>query len=149
DLVARDRLLEIHAQLVGEVGAAKHLAAAAAAAAKDIAEHVAENVAETVRPEAAGPARPGANAFVSELVVGRTLLGAVQDVIGLADFLELARFRLVALVAIGVVLHGETPVRFLDVLFGRRSGYAEDVVIITFGHRLFVSDRALPLTTVV
>ena len=50
DCVAEHGLFEIELQVVAQIGAAKHLLAAAApAAAEDVAEHVAEDVAEGVR----------------------------------------------------------------------------------------------------
>ena len=70
---AEHRLLEIELELVAQIGAAKHLRAAALAAGEDIAEHLAENVAERL----AGAESAAAAALESgmpELVVDRALL---------------------------------------------------------------------------
>ena len=70
--MAEHRLLEIELEVVAQVGAAKHLlAAAATAAAEDVAEHVAEDIAERIgRTEATAAAARG-QTFMTVLIVDR------------------------------------------------------------------------------
>ena len=73
---------------------------------------------------------------VAELVVPGLLLGVGEDVVGVLDFLELRLGRLVAGVGVGVVLPGEPPIRLLDLVGRGVPGDAQDLVIISVGHRI-------------
>jgi hypothetical protein len=53
---------------------------------------------------------------VAEAVVGRALLIVLEDVVGFAQFLEFLFRRRIAVVAVGVILHGELAVRLLESL---------------------------------
>ena len=67
DRVAADGLLQVEPQLVAEIRAAKHLAAALAATTEDVAEYIAEDIAEALGREsahAAGTARATAQEVV-------------------------------------------------------------------------------------
>ena len=71
------------------------------------------------------------------LVIGRALLRIGQHLVGLLGLLE-ALFRLlrpVALVAIGVELHGQLAVGLLDVVLGRVFRHAEDFVVVALCHQ--------------
>src|SRR5580658_9868432 len=83
----------------------------AAPAAAQAAEHLVENIGETGgEAEIAGPARARPAAVfeggMAEPVIGCALLIVLEDVVGLADFLEFVFGRLVARVAVRVILHG-------------------------------------------
>ncbi len=96
DGIAGDGLLERQLELVAQIRAAKHLAAAAAPArAEDVAEHVAENVAEGVGAAAEPTARSLAalDSGMTEPIVGRALVLVRQDLVGFLGLLEL-RLRL-------------------------------------------------------
>ncbi len=119
DRVAADGVLEIETQLVAKIGAAEDLAAALAAATEDVAENVAEDVAEALGRESAHPARTagtGTQAVVTEAVVSGAFICVTQDVISLLGLLELGLGSGVVLVAVGVVLHGKTPIGLLDLV---------------------------------
>ena len=115
-------------EVVAQVGAALR-AAAPAAAAEQIAEaeHVAEDVGEVAelaehrRVEAGAAAGRELTPGVAEAVVQAALLGVGEDRVRLRRFLEFVLGRLVARIAIRVVLHRQLAVRALDLDFGRRS----------------------------
>jgi hypothetical protein len=140
------RLLERDLHAVAQVGAAIHAAASAAGRAEDVAEDVAERVGETaeaLRPGAAAAHAVRIDTRVTEAVVCGALGRVGEDLVGLLGFLELVFgvLRLVTLVAVRVVLHGELAVRLLDVVLGRVLRHAEHFVVIPFRHV-----PAIPLT---
>ena len=53
---------------------------------------------------------------VAEAVVGGALLVVLEDVVGFAQFLEFLLRRRVAVIAVGVILHGELAVHLLESL---------------------------------
>src|SRR5690606_5465891 len=134
DLVAGDRPLEVEAQLVAEVGTAKHLAAAAPPGTEDVAEHVAEDVGKAVRSEAAGTRAPGVQPGMAVAVVGGAFLGIGEDFVGFTHLAELGPGVLVVLVPVGVILHRETAIRLLHLLARRRPADAQNFVIVAFRH---------------
>src|SRR5213596_3024614 len=81
---------------------------------------------EVHRVEAAGTTRPR----VTKAVIGRALLRISQHLVRFGDELEFLFGRFVAVVAVGVALHGELAVRLLDVRFARIALHAEDDVEI-------------------
>ncbi len=88
---------------------------------------------------AAGPGAERASAVeggVAELVVALFFLGVREDVVGVLDFLELLLGRLVAGIGVRVVLAGEPSIRLLDLFRRRVPGHAQDLVIISVGHRI-------------
>ncbi len=125
-------------------GAAARAAAPAAEAAEHFLEDVLEGAAEGVAAaaaEAAGTA--GAALFeggVAEAVIGGALLGVLQDVVGLVQLLELGLGVLVALVAVGVPLHGELAIGLLQVLLAGVAGDAQHLVEVTLLHLCLPSD---------
>src|SRR6202040_660350 len=78
---------------------------------------------------------PGGGSRVSEAVVGAALLGILQDVVGLLDFLKPLLRRLVAGVHVGMEFSGEPPVRLLDIGVGRAFRDAQNLVVIALFHR--------------
>ena len=89
-------------------------------------------------PEKSKP--PGPRALlerrVSVTVVGAALLVILENLVGLADFLEACFCRLVVRVAVGVVLHGELAVGLFQVLRVRVFRHFQGGVVICFGHHL-------------
>jgi hypothetical protein len=138
DRVAEDRLLEVEFEFVAQVGAAEYLRPAATSTTEDVAEDVAENVAEGVtRIETGATATTHAvHARVAELVVGRALLRIGERLVGLLGLLELVLGLVVARVAVRVELHGEAPIRLLDVGLRRRARHVEDLVVIALRHAM-------------
>src|SRR5690606_35740914 len=70
---------------------------------------------------------------LSERVVGSTLLGIAQHLVGLADLLE-ARLGVGLLADVGMVLARETPVGALDLVGRRIAAYAHDRVVVFVFH---------------
>src|SRR5262249_46789071 len=109
-----------------------------ATAAHEVAEHLVEDVREA-RGEAevagSGAAAAVLESGVAKAVVGRALLIVLQDVIGLADVLELLLCRLVPGIAVGVPLHGELAVGLLEILGAAPLRYTEQLVKILLSHR--------------
>src|SRR6185437_1651989 len=106
----------------------------AAAAVEHFFENVTEHRAEV---EALGieAARPAGTLAALECrrtvaVVGRTLVGILQDVVGVIEFLELLLGVLVAIVAIRMMLHGELAKGLLDVVGARRPTDAQHLVVV-------------------
>src|SRR6185312_12662281 len=131
-LLQRD--LEIEAQvLAAHVGASAGPRPAAAAIEhllEDVAEHRAEVEAlgiEAARPAGAVAALEGGGAVA---VVGRALVGILQDVVGVIEFLELLLGVLIAIVAIRMMLHGELAKGLLDVVGARRPTDAQHLVVV-------------------
>ncbi len=89
-LLAAERFFERDLEVVAKIAAAARAALAAPAAAHELAEHLVEDVgkaagkAEIARAAAAPLLKGG----MSEAIIGGALLIVLQDVIGLADFLE-------------------------------------------------------------
>jgi hypothetical protein len=73
---------------------------------------------------------------VAVLVVGRTFLRIRQHLVGLLGLLEFVfrLLRIVTLVAVGVVLHGQLAVGLLDVVFGGVFRHPEHIVVIALCH---------------
>ena len=71
---------------------------------------------------------------MAELVVGGALLRVLQDLVGLVDLLEPLLGRLVARVAVRVVLHGELAEGPLELGFLGALGHAEDLVVVALRH---------------
>ena len=71
------------------------------------------------------------DAGMAETVIGRALLRIGQHRIGLVDFLEPTFGFFAAVVAVGMVLHGELAEGGLELPALARPAYAEHLVIIT------------------
>jgi hypothetical protein len=123
-------------------------AAASAASTPHAAEHLLEEIAELggVGPgvaaaaelEAGIPVGRGAELLTllpvgAELVVGRPLLGVLQDLVGLAGVLELG-LRVRRLVDVGMKGARELAVGALDLVLGGVSLDAEDLVVVLIFH---------------
>src|SRR5690606_36259246 len=132
-------LFEFDLEIVAQVRAtqSRRATAAPAATAHEISENVFEDVGHgrgEFRSEAAWPAAPAIfESGMTEPVIGGALLGILQRVIGLVDFLELVLGFGIARIAIGMKLHGELAISALE---GRVIGAflaAEHLVEIAFG----------------
>ena len=145
-LIERD--LEIEAQVL-----AAHVGAPAARPATGAAEHLVEDVAEyraeieALAVEAARAVGAGATfeSGRSVAIVGGALLGILQDVVGVIEFLELLFGVLVAGIAVGVVLHGELAERLFEVVGACRTTDAQQLVVV-LSHIVLRSPH-LPLVT--
>jgi hypothetical protein len=137
-LLALEGLFQGDLEIVSEVAAAA-LALAAALAAHELAEHLVEDVGEAAgigEAEAAGAGRVAVlEGGVAEAVVGGALLVVLQNVIGLAQLLELRLGRLVARVAVGVVLHGQLAIGLLQLLGAGAALDAQELIKIRLSHR--------------
>ena len=105
------------------------------------AEHLAENIAEieTLRAaETAETARARTCALfergMAVLVVHRPFLFVGQGVVGFLNFFKFFFGLLVALIAVGMVFHGQLAVGFFDFVLTRSSGYAQCGVKILIAH---------------
>ena len=136
-LGALGRGLEGDLEVVAQIGAAARAGAAAAegvAETEDVAEP-AEDVAEVGehrRVEALAAAL--VHAGVAEAIVGGALVAVGEDRVGLGRFLELLLGRVVARVAIGVVLERQLAVGALDLPVRGRARDAQDLVVVALSH---------------
>src|SRR6185437_16939518 len=88
---------------------------------------------EPFRPARRGPELLAGLPLAAQLIVGRALLGVLQDLVGLLELLEfLLGVRLFA--DVRVELARQAAVRLLDLVRGRRTGHAEYLVIIPVFH---------------
>jgi hypothetical protein len=137
-LLALEGVFEADLEVVAQIAAAPR--PLAALAADEIAEHLVEDVGEAggAEAEAGAAARPVAAILeggVAEAVIGGALLLVLQDLVGLAQLLELVLGRLVAGVAVGMVLHRQLAIRLLDVLGAGPAPHPKRLVKILLSHR--------------
>ena len=137
---------EIVAQVRAAQPALLALPAAAALAAHEVAENVLEDIGHRggeFGPETVGGAAAAHAAIlergVAEAVIGGALLGVLQRVVGLVDFLELVLGVGIARIAVRMELHGELAVGALERRLVRALRHAQHIVEIAFGQ------QALPL----
>ncbi len=129
-LAAEGCLLKVDLDVNAAVGAPLALTGAAAGGA---AEEGVEDVAEATkvepleRPSEVEALEPR----VAVAVVGGALLRVGEDLIRLADLLELG-LSPVLFVAIRVIPHRQLPERFLDLLCGGVPGHTQDFVVVAF-----------------
>jgi len=71
---------------------------------------------------------------VTEAIIGGALVGVLQDLIGLVDFLEAVLAFAVAGIAVRVVLHRGLAKRRLDVRIAGGPLDAEDLVVVALRH---------------
>ena len=83
-------------------------------------------------PAGAGPAM--LEGGVAEAVIGGALVGVLEDLVGLVDFLEAMLAALVARIAIGMPLHGELAERGLELRIVGGALDPEDFVVAALGH---------------
>ena len=74
-------------------------------------------------------------------IVGRALLRIGKNAVGFRRFLELLLRRMVARIAVRMILHRQLAVGALQFLLARAAVNAEHFVIIAFRHRHFYSYR--------
>ena len=102
----------------------------------EIAEHLVKNVGKARRE--AGSTGRARSAFlkgsVAVAIIGGAALFVLEDVVGLVDYLELAVVALAVGVAIGMMLHGQFAVRFLDLVRAGVPGNPEGVIVVFLGH---------------
>jgi hypothetical protein len=109
---------------------------------EDVGECGAKVRAEAVRACAIALLESG----MAEAVIRRALVAVLQDVIGLADFLELVFGGLVARIAVRMPLHRELAIRRLDLGIGRGARDAECFIVAGLGHRAFSSQTVVKRT---
>src|SRR5215471_1131711 len=122
--------------VVAQIGAALAAAAASAATAAH-AEQVIEDVGEGGSHIAEAVGRAGAGMLeggVAEAVIGRALVGILEDLVGLVDLFEADFATLIAGIAIGVPLHRELAEGGLQFTVVHRALDPENVVIAALGH---------------
>ncbi len=115
---AEHGLFEIDLQFIAQIGAAKHLRAAALTAGENIAEHLAEDIAERLagaEPAAAAALEPG----MAELIIDGALVRIAQNLVGFLGFLEFVFGFGIVRIAIRMKFHGKPAVGLLDVRFRR------------------------------
>lgn len=146
-LGAGNCLLECDFKRITHVGAAEHLGTASASAAGTAAENFGEDVAEvaesalslTESAESAEAARcVRIHAGLAVAVVGGALLRIAQNRISLTDLFKLFFGLLVAVVAVGMVLHRQTSIRLFDFIVARITRNAKYLVIILISHSLSI-----------
>src|SRR6185437_11465110 len=118
-------------EFIAQIGAAKHLRAAALTAGENIAEHLAEDIAERLagaEPAAAAALEPG----VAELIIDGALVRIAQNLVGFLEFVF--GFGIVR-IAVRMKFHGKPAVGLLDVRFRRALREIESLVIILLRHR--------------
>ena len=113
-------IFERYFHVVAQVGTAINIGASAATgtATKDIAENVAERIGEIA--EALSPwtcTRTGIDTRVTELIVGGTLVVIGQHFVGFLGLFEAFLGFGIVRIAVGVMLHGQFAIRFLDLIF--------------------------------
>src|SRR5260370_486942 len=129
--LAEISLLQADFHVVAQIGAALAAAPASPASAahtEQIIEDIGKgrsHVAETVGRAGAGMLESG----VAEAVVGRALVGMLEDLVGLIDLLEADFAALVAGIAIGVPLHGELAEGGFQFAVARRALDLEHLVV--------------------
>src|SRR5262249_61714530 len=114
-----------------QTGAALAAAAASAATAAHT-EQVIEDVSEGGRHIAKAVGRAGAGMLeggVAEAVIGRALVGILEDLVGLVDLFEADFAALVAGIAIGVPLHRELAEGGLQFTLVRRAFYPPNLLL--------------------
>src|SRR5262249_12215058 len=116
-LLAGEGFLQGDRHVVAKIGAAA-ASLGPPTAPHEVAEHLIEDVGkagggkvEAGAAEATRPGRPVFESGMAETVIGGALLVILEDVVGLADLLELLLGGLVTLVAVRVKFHGQRAVR--------------------------------------
>ena len=88
-------------------------------------------------PGSSGAPRAGRRTLergMAVAVVGRALLGVLQNLVGLGDLLEHVLRLLVARILVRVVLHGLLAIGLLQLLRGGVAFDSQQFVIVFFGH---------------
>src|SRR5215467_3409540 len=134
--LAGKRLFERDLHVVAQIGAALGAIAAAAPAghAEDALEDVGEGGAETGAKIVCAAAHSLLEGGVAEAVIGGALVGILENLVRLVDFLEALLARCVAGIAIGVPLHRELAESGLEVGVARSALDFEGLVIAALRH---------------
>lgn len=126
-------------EIVADVGALTRgvgRTGSSAASAKKVAEDIAEMAKDIADILESGPAAAAAiQPLMAKLIVERALFGVGEDVISLGRLLKLLLGLRIVRVAIGMVLEGELTKRFLQLAIVGPAADAEDLIIITLGHK--------------
>ena len=136
-LGAERSLFELDAQVLAQIRAALHPAAAPPAGSEGIAkaEELAKNVAQILEGrsvETHASAGRVAHSSMPEAIVKRALLRIGKHGIGFGDFLE-ALFRIwIIRVAIGMVLHRELAICAFQFLIAYGAAHGQYFVIVAF-----------------
>ena len=99
--------------------------------------HVAETTRETFRAKAtetAGTTGSAVYAGFTESVISGTLLFISQNLVGFTDFLKLRLGLFIPIVAVGVILHGQTTISLLNIGCACAFIYTQYFVIVTIAH---------------
>jgi hypothetical protein len=131
--VTEDGLFLIEFKVVAQIGTAEYLAPAATTAAEDVAEHIAEDVAESIGRAESSAAASG-QALVPMLIVDRTLLAVCEHFVRFLRLFEFLFGFLIVGIAIGMKLHRQSSIRFLDFGLGRCARHVENFVVVALGH---------------
>ena len=134
---AGEGFLEAQLEIVAQVRAAGRILARAAGV-HELAENRRENVGKAVEvrfAERVGAAMPVLESGLAEPVIGRALLGILEDVIGLVDGLEAGFGVLAAALAIGMAFLGHPAIGGLDRRFVGASLDAQQIVIVLLDHQ--------------
>jgi len=144
---APHRVDKIDVQTVVEVFSlqgtvSSHSRLAAEEAGKKISQ-VAEPPRPKIHPAKIETAKPGARlrtsrrsgeTVMAELIVLAALLRVAQDLVGLAQILELPLRRLVSWVDVGMVTPRQLPVRALDLVLRGATTQTEHLIVIPLCH---------------
>src|SRR5690606_12216109 len=122
---------------------------AAAPATHELAEKIVENVGHGRAAKAAmraarskaATAHAAVKSGMAELVIGRPALLVLQRVIGLVEFLETLLGSRVALVLVGMVFLGESPISLFQLIGGCVAAHAEHVIKIALRHGISPCSR--------
>ncbi len=137
-LLALERVFERDVEVVAQIAAAGRTRLSASAGAHR-AEHLLEDVGKPARKAAAEAEIAGTAAAVFKRgmavpVIGGALLVVLQDVIGFADFLEFLLGRLVARIAVRVIIHRQLAVGPLQLVGIGRFRHTEYFVKVPLRH---------------
>src|SRR5690606_5145952 len=119
----------------------------AAAHAEQILEDIREGRAE-IGTEAGAATHAAETTLLeggmAEPVIGGSLVGVLENLVGLVAFLEPDLAILVAGIAIRMVLHRRLAERGLQLTLRAGPADAENFVIVAFGHQLLSPDKERP-----
>src|SRR5262249_17145652 len=143
-ILADERFLKRNLHIVAQIRAA--LAAASAPASRRHSENAFEQVGEC-RAEIGAETRAAAHAMLergmTKPVIGGALVRVFEDLVGFVDFLETVLGRLVAGIAIRMVLHRIFAKGSFNFAVARRAVDCQGLVIAALGHPLILT-RSMP-----
>ena len=99
--------------------------------------HIAETARETFRAkttETAGTTGSAVYAGFTKSVISGTLLFISQNLVGFTNFLKLRLGLFIPIVAVGVILHGQTTISFFNFGCACAFIYTQYFVIVTIAH---------------